>query len=72
MPRVNKYLYLFVVQGLYPGPHGWEDVGGGATWREARDDIRAYRNNAPEYTYRVIRRREPNPAHASSVPGASA
>ena len=25
MPRPNKYLYLYVVQGNYGG-HGWEDL----------------------------------------------
>ena len=60
----NKYLYLWVVQGNYGYGHGWEDIGGGDTYKEARADLKDYRQNAPEYTYRIIQRREPNPEAA--------
>jgi hypothetical protein len=58
--RTNKYLYVWIVQANYGYGDGWEDVGGG-TFKEALSDIKAYRINAPEHRYRMIRRREPNP-----------
>lgn len=51
---VNKYEYLHVLQGRYG--QGWEDLCAG-TWREMRDDCKAYRNNEGG-AYRIIQRRE--------------
>lgn len=56
--KPRKYDYLWVVQGNYGFGHGWEDIGGGSTWKEAKADLKAYRENAPEYRYRAIQRRE--------------
>ena len=58
--RVNKYLYLYVVQGNYGYGHGWEDEAASESYKEARSDLRDYRNNGPG-AYRMIERREPNP-----------
>ena len=58
MARVNRYLYLNVLQGNYGYGHGWEDLCQSEDRREMREDLRAYRENAPEYQYRIIRRRE--------------
>lgn len=57
--KQNKYTYLFVVQQYYPS-YGWEDVAASETWKEAREDLKAYRVNQPEYPARMIRRRELN------------
>jgi len=57
---VNKYLYLYVVQGSYGYGHGWEDEAASESRQEARTDLRAYRENGPG-AYRMIKRREPNP-----------
>ena len=56
--RKNKYNYIYVVQGLYPGGNGWEDVSASDTWKEARQTAKEYRENEPEYLYRIIHRRE--------------
>lgn len=59
--KVNKYLYLHVIQGIY-GPYGWEDVDQSESYREARINFRLYRENEPDYPHRMIQRRELNPA----------
>lgn len=56
--RANKFTYLHVVQGNYG--FGWEDCCASENVRESRDDLKAYRENAPEYPYRLIKRRELN------------
>lgn len=60
----NKYIYLHVIQGHYPGGNGWEDEAASESIREARADLRAYRENSP-YPSRMISRREPNPAYST-------
>ena len=54
----NKYTYLYVVQGNYG--QGWEDISASESFRESRSDLKAYRENMPEYAYRRIQRREPS------------
>lgn len=56
--KKNKYLYLNVVQGLYGTT--WEDLTASESYRECKADIKAYRKNAPETKYRIIKRRELN------------
>ncbi len=56
MSKPTKYEYLHVVQGHYG--QGWEDVCQSLSHREARGDLRAYRENCPEYAHRMIGRRE--------------
>lgn len=48
-----KYNYFWVVQGFYGR---WEDLCAG-TWREARIDLKAYRENE-KGIFRIIQRRE--------------
>lgn len=60
-PRVSKTELLHVVQGNYG--QGWEDIAASPSWTEARNDIRAYRDNEGG-NYRLIQRRvkkETNP-----------
>ena len=59
---MNTYKHLKVLQGHY-GYHGWEDItdvlgSNRADVLEQRQDLLAYRENAPEYAYRIITRRE--------------
>jgi len=54
--KTRKFDYLYVVQGDYGA--GWEDTFASLDYREARSNLRAYRENAPEYPARLIRRRE--------------
>lgn len=46
---------LHVVQGHYG--QGWEDLSAALDRKESRDDLKAYRENAPG-AYRLIRRRQ--------------
>ncbi|MET0711078.1 MAG: hypothetical protein ABWZ30_01040 [Jiangellaceae bacterium] len=62
MARINKYLYSFVVQGVY---NGWEDLTAETTLPEARKRRREYRDNEGG-TYRIVKRREPNPAYVGA------
>tara|TARA_R100000808_G_C2027943_1_gene73118 strand:+ start:249 stop:446 length:198 start_codon:yes stop_codon:yes gene_type:complete len=57
MMEANKYTYLWIVQGNYG--YGWEDEAASETRKEARDDLKAYRENGPG-SYRMIQRRELN------------
>jgi len=56
--RKNKYNYFCVVQGNYGYGHGWEDLTASEDKKEARGFLKDYRTNAPEYSYRMIQRRE--------------
>jgi len=56
--RQNKFLYLWIVQGKYPGVHGWEDLSSEETRKDARARLKEYLENEPEYQHRLIRRRE--------------
>ncbi len=59
---MNKYKYLKVLQGNY-GYYGWEDISEALVANrsdvlELRQDLLAYQQNAPEYPYRIVTRRE--------------
>jgi hypothetical protein len=56
--KANKFVYLFVVQGNYGYGHGWEDLAASEVRKEAREDLKAYRENEPQYAHRMIQRRE--------------
>lgn len=66
--RVNKYLYVYVVQGYY-GLHGWEDLCQSESYQEARHDLRAYRENEIQYPHRMIQRRISNPDYKEGYEG---
>jgi len=55
--RQNKFTYLYVIQGNYG--FGWEDLTQSENYKEARADLKDYRNNEPG-PHRMIQRREPN------------
>lgn len=57
MKKANKYIYLFVLQGLYT--HGYEDLTQSESLREVRTDLKAYRENE-KGSFRIIKRRELN------------
>ena len=58
----TKYLYLWILQGDYG--QGWEDLCASKSFREIRDNLKDYRKNEGG-RYRLIQRREPNPAYAA-------
>ena len=64
-PRVNKYLYVKVVQGDYLFGHGWEDLSVCDTHWDAVRDLREYNACGHACSLRIISRRIPNPAYVS-------
>lgn len=54
LQRQPKTELQYVVQGYYS--QGWEDLTASTDYREARADLKAYRENAPE-PVRLIKRR---------------
>lgn len=58
--RINKYLYMWVLQGKYDT---WEDLTAEDTYREIRKRGKEYIRNAPGIEYRIVRKREVNPAY---------
>ena len=58
---INKYLYLWVLQGYYAPSYGWEDLSDYEDYRQARVDLREYRLAEPYARHRIIKQREPNP-----------
>ena len=59
----NKWMYLWIVQGHYGSQYGWEDLTASESYREARADLKSYRENEPGYAHRQIQRRELNSAY---------
>ena len=62
---MNKYTYVKVLQGLYGGLYGWEDISevpnsDREAITELREDLLSYRESMPEYPYRIVMRRVPN------------
>ena len=58
--NINKYIYLNVLQGNYG--FGYEDLTASENYAEVKKDLKAYRENDPR-SYRIIKRREVNPAY---------
>ena len=46
----------YIVQGNYG--YGWEDLTASAIKKEAKEDLDVYRTEEPQYTHRMISRRE--------------
>lgn len=60
MKRVNKYIYGYKLQSNYG--QGWETECFEYTLKEARQQLRTYRENSP-YPVRIVGAREPNPEY---------
>jgi hypothetical protein len=54
--KQNKWEYLFVIQGNYG--YGWDDLDYHENRKEARDNLKKYRENEPKHQHRIILRRE--------------
>lgn len=57
MPRTRKTRDVFEVHVNYG--QGWEYATAGDTRKEAREHAKSYRDNAPEYPVKIVRKREP-------------
>ncbi len=62
--KINKYIYLYVVQGNYG--YGWEDVDASESRKEALESLRSYCKNESHHAHRLIKRRELNPVFKES------
>lgn len=51
----RKYVYetLYTVQGFYSGQ--WEDETTEETFKAAKEQLKAYRENMPEYAHKIKR-----------------
>jgi len=58
--RINKYNYLWVIQGNYGYGHGWEDLCASESILEANENFRSYLREEGIGNYRRIERRELN------------
>ena len=63
-PRINKYLYLYILQGFYA--LGWEDLTASENRAEVRANLKDYRDNE-RGNYRIVYRVEPNPEHVRKL-----
>lgn len=66
--KVYKTKQVYVLQGFY-GEGGWDDLCQYSKneYAEAKRDLVDYMRNTPEYLYRIIRRRVPNPEYHQCV-----
>ncbi len=62
--RINKYIYMFVLQGNYGYGHGFEDIDASDVYSEMVASKKCYRENEGGL-YRIISRREINPDYLS-------
>lgn len=53
----RKTVDVWEVQGNYGYGHGWEDVYSADSFKDARERLREYRENEPEYRHRLRSRR---------------
>lgn len=58
MTYTRKTRDLFVVQGYYGAQYGWEDVHAEYSRAEARERLKEYRANEPQYAHRLVTKRE--------------
>lgn len=58
MKRINKWLHVFVIIGQTS--YGKEDIDEFTTFSEARKMIKEYRMVMPEFSLRIIKRRQLN------------
>jgi hypothetical protein len=57
MTYVRKTQDEYDIEGYYTAEYGWEVVCTEHNMKDARAQIKLYRSNAPEYSYRIRKRR---------------
>lgn len=55
---VRKTKDEYEIQGYYGGQYGWECVTTEETWKEAKEQVKCYRDNEP-YSFRIRTKRIP-------------
>lgn len=58
MAYVRKTRDYWSIQQYTGGQYGWEEVCAAETWKEAKQTVREYRENQPEYPARIRVKRE--------------
>jgi len=58
MPYIRKTRDYWSIQQWTGAQYGWEEVCAEDGWRAARQTLREYRENQPEYPVRARRKRE--------------
>ena len=56
MAYIRKTIDEYVIASNYG--YGWEDTSAADNRREALADLKAYRENQPQYAHKLIKRRE--------------
>lgn len=56
MKRIRKTRDEYQIHQFFPGS-GWEEITAADTRKEAREDLKAYRVNQPEYPVKMIKKR---------------
>lgn len=57
MGYVRKTVDEWEIQGYYGSAYGWETANTETTLKDARRSIKEYRENEPEYSFRLVKRR---------------
>ena len=54
---IRKTRDEWIIQSYYDSTYGWEDTCAYDNRKDAREDLKAYRDNQPEYQHRIIKER---------------
>ena len=60
MKKPNKYLYGWKLLVDYNEGGGWEYECFELTWKDAQAQLRAYQENCPRYSVKLVKGRETN------------
>lgn len=61
MAYIRKTRDVYEVQGMYNDGFGWSVETTEDTYQEAREQIKCYRENCPQYEFRIVKKRERMP-----------
>ena len=56
MSYTRKTIDEYEIQGYYGNQYGWECVTIETTWREAKQQLKCYKENEP-YQFRIVKKR---------------
>jgi hypothetical protein len=58
MAYVRKTIDTWEIQGSYGFNSGWSLETTEMSWKEAKEQLKCYRDNCPQYSFRVVKKRE--------------
>jgi hypothetical protein len=56
---IRKTIDVYDLEGYTGSQYGWELMTRELTRKEAQERRKEYRENQPQYSYRIVKRREP-------------